>query len=276
MFITIHQKKALAYTTIITLLIVFLLFFVGLKYMDPPEEYGVAINFGYTDYGSGVKANQTIKTAPKVTETSPPKEVKPQATPKTIQEKVITQENVEAPVIESTKQTEKITEQEVKEIKTVVEKKAVVKEVPKPSKDAQNALNNLFGPKKDGASTNGEGDDRKKGLKGKTTGDPLSNKYYGSSGSGGDGNYLLKGRKALSKPINKPDCNEEGIVVVKIEVDKNGKVILAEAGVKGTTNYAACLLEPAKKAALNTKWNSDGNAPFKQIGFITYNFVLAE
>ena len=29
--------------------------FVGPQYLDPPEEYGVAVNFGTTDVGSGSK-----------------------------------------------------------------------------------------------------------------------------------------------------------------------------------------------------------------------------
>ena len=79
--------------------------------------------------------------------------------------------------------------------------------------------------------------------------------------SGSGGNYNLAGRKALSKPKEQPDCEEEGIVVVSITVDKTGKVIRAVAGVKGTTNTAACLLKPAKEAALRTTWNSDSKAP---------------
>ena len=32
----------------------------------------------------------------------------------------------------------------------------------------------------------------------------------------------------------KQDCNESGLVVVRIEVDRNGKVVKADPGVKGT------------------------------------------
>ncbi len=42
-----HEKNAARMTTLLTLIIVLLLFFVSSPpYMDPPEEYGVAINFG--------------------------------------------------------------------------------------------------------------------------------------------------------------------------------------------------------------------------------------
>ena len=60
------------------------------------------------------------------------------------------------------------------------------------------------------------------------------------------------------------------------EVDNNGKVIKAIPGVKGSTNTSPCLLEPAKQAALKTKWNADLKAPIKQKGTIIYKFSLSK
>ena len=115
------------------------------------------------------------------------------------------------------------------------------------------------------------------GEKGKPNGDPNASSYYGTGkGLDGDGNYLLGGRKALNKAKYLQDCNEAGKVVVSIEVDRSGNVISATPGVRGTTNNSRCLLEPAKRAALATKFNSDANAPAKQIGKIIYNFKLSE
>ena len=61
-----------------------------------------------------------------------------------------------------------------------------------------------------------------------------------------------------------------------IVVNQNGNVIEALPGVKGTTNTAQCLLEPAKKIALSHKWQPDPNAPTKQIGFVKVNFNLGQ
>ena len=72
------------------------------------------------------------------------------------------------------------------------------------------------------------------------------------------------------------ECNEAGTVVVSIEVDRNGKVTQATAGVRGTTNNSKCLLDPAKRAAMATRFNSDTKAPAKQIGKIIYKFSLSE
>lgn len=91
---------------------------------------------------------------------------------------------------------------------------------------------------------------------------------YNNNGTG------LNGRKIIKKPSPEYNCNEQGKVVVEITVDKNGDVINAIAGVNGTTNKSACLLNASKIAALETKWQPDNNAPDKQIGKIEYNFRL--
>lgn len=271
---TSYQRKSSIITLFVMMLVLFLMFFCGLKYSDPPEEYGVAINFGTSDIGSGEPVlNESIQSDQTPSQEEFVEEVVEQNT--VAEEKVLTQANTDAPLVKPKEKKE-----EVKIPKKIIEEKKSEKPVkekkPTPTKETQSALNNLFGNPSKGDVANGEGDDEQSGLKGTASGDPNSNKYYGNDGFGGDGNYLLKGRRTLSTPKRKPNCNEEGIVVVKIEVDTNGKVIKAVAGVKGTTNNNPCLLEPAKKAAMATKWNPDGDAPTKQIGYIRYEFVLLE
>ena len=92
----------------------------------------------------------------------------------------------------------------------------------------------------------------------------------------GNGNYQLGGRKAVDNKIIVQKCYEAGIVVVSIEVDRNGKVINATPGVRGTTNNSKCLTEPARQMAMETKFNSDPKAPLSQIGKIIYRFSLSE
>lgn len=268
---TKHKKKSAIITVIILVLILVGVFNLGLQYLDPPEEYGLAINFGDSNVGNGdpVVKSKVTNTPKKVEEKLEKKEEI--VSKKTIKEKVITQTTKDAPVVEDPKKKKK---------EKPVEKKKVIKPKeapkPKPTKESQDILNNLLkGNSKDGKNK-GEGDDNNTGVKGSKDGDPKSSKYYGNKGSGGDSNYNLAGRKALSRPIEKPECNEEGIVVVSIEVDKNGKVIKATPGVKGSTNTAACLLKPAKAAALKTTWNPDPNAPTKQRGTIIYRFTLSK
>jgi outer membrane biosynthesis protein TonB len=269
---TKHKKKSAVLTSIILALIIVGIFNFGMQYLYPPEEYGLAINFGDSNVGNGDPIVKT-KATPAVKKAVEKVEEKQEVIPKeTIKQEVITQDTKDAPIIEDTKKKQ--------EEKPVVEKKKIEKPKetpkPKPSKATQDALNNLLKGSSDDGTPKGEGDDVDPGLKGSKKGDPISTKYYGNNGSGGDKNYNLAGRNALSKPIEKPECNEEGIVVVRIEVDNTGKVIRATAGVKGSTNTAKCLLDPAKAAALKTKWNSDPNAPNKQRGTIVYRFSLSE
>ena len=265
---TKHKKKSALITSILLVLIVFGIFNFGLQYLDPPTEYGVAINFGDVNSGKGnevVKSNIQPKKNPANTVE---KKREDTSSEEVVKEKVITQNTKDAPIIKNVKEKDAKIENEVIEKPKELEK-------PKPSKETQDALNNLLKGNSNSKSKS-EGDDGDKGDKGSDNGDPNSNKYYGNDGLGGDSNYNLSGRKALSKPIEKPECNEEGLVVVSIEVDNNGKVIKATAGVKGTTNSASCLLKPAREAALKTTWNPDPKAPSKQRGTIVYRFSLSE
>lgn len=273
---TPHKKKSFAITSILMAIILFLMFFVGMEYLDPPEEKGIAINFGTTDVGSGdVQPTKPVASAPKNTAPEPePTPPQPEIT-----EEVVTQDTEDAPVIE-----EKPKETPKPKVEEPIEKpkeKPVeeAKPDPKPDKSTTSALDALInGPKTDGAAQGGEGDDdNQAGDKGDPNGDPNASSYYGSGkGIDGDGNYQLGGRKALGKPKRVQECNEAGTVAVSIEVDRTGKVIKAIAGVRGTTNNSRCLLEPAKAAALATKFNSDTKAPSKQIGIIVYRFSLSD
>ncbi|MCL7765330.1 energy transducer TonB [Polaribacter sp. Z014] len=282
---TTYKRKSAVITAVILMLLIFGIFNYGMHYLDPPEEYGVAINFGTSEVGSGVPVENTKKiAAPKVVEEQKvvEEEVVKETPKEIVKEDIITEETTkEVPVVEKVKEVKK------EPVKKVVEKKKEVKEVvkkevpkekpkPKPSKANQDALNSLLKGNSSDGKPQGEGDDGKPGVKGKENGDPTSSKYYGNTGSGDGDGYDLKGRKALSKPKVQPDCQEEGTVVVQIQVDKNGKVVFAKPGYKGSTNTASCLLKAAKEAALRTKWNSDDKAPANQVGTIIYKFSLSK
>lgn len=247
---------------------------------------GIEVNFGDSDLGSGDNFESEVlevsndKTVANV-ETAPA-------------EDIITQDNPadDAPAVIKTPTKEKANEPVKNEVKPTETKVEPVK------KNA--ALTNILNGKKKG----GDGDDNTAGNKGKKNGSLSSTDYYGDGGSGGgsgggngkgtgtgDGDgtgpgsgggsgggigYSLGNRKALVKPAPKYVCNESGKVVVEVQVDKTGKTISAVAGVKGTTNTAKCLLDQAKIAALNTKWQSSESAPETQRGNIIYNFKISE
>ncbi len=115
------------------------------------------------------------------------------------------------------------------------------------------------------------------GNQGVPTGGNNGNYGQGGSGSGNSGSgpsFSLSGRSAVLLPIPNYPGNDEGMVVVKITVDKNGKVTNAEPGVQGTTIMNQRFWNEAKQAALKAKFNTSENAPAYQQGTISYRFVL--
>jgi len=271
---TRHKKKSFTITTILLSLLILLMFYVGLSYLDPPLESGISVNFGTTDFGSGkIQPLKKIKTDPEPKK-EPPKETPP-VTSKEKQEDLLTDDKEDTPVIPPKKVTPKETPK-VEPKKEEVTKP--VEEPKKPSKSTTDALSSILNSQKsDGTATGSEGNDNKAGDKGQPNGDPYASSYYGSPGTGSGGlGYGLNGRRLASSDKFRQDCNESGTVVVKIVVDRSGKVVSAEPGVKGTTNASACLLEPARRTALAHRWNPDSNAPERQIGFVVVNFKLGE
>lgn len=275
---TKHERDSAKLTTLITVILILLLFVVGAPYMDPPIEYGVAVNFGTTDFGKGdVQPLKPIKSEPKdINEPYQPDVSKTEPTKASeSKEEVLTQENEEAIAIKKQKQAE-ANAKAIADAKAKAEADRIAKEKQEQD-DKKRKLDALIGgvSKSEGTATGGEGNDNKAGDKGQLDGNPYANSYFGSGGSGSGGvGYGLNGRGRPTRDIFKQDCNEYGMVVVEIEVDRSGKVISANPGIKGTTNTSACLLEPARKIALSHKWPADPKAPVRQIGFVSVNFEL--
>ena len=262
----IHQRKSFVKTTLIMALLIISFFFVGMAYMDPPIEKGIEIvfndsgaevNYGTSDTGSGDVQPMTTET-PQSTSQSEVSETSQKNT-----EPTLTQDTEDAPMVK-TKPKTKPTETKPKVT------------TPQPDKSTSDALNNILGaPSNTNQNSSGHGDDASGGDKGKIDGNPYATAFYGGGTGTGTG-YGLNGRSKTSNQKYAPECNEEGRVVVQIEVDKSGNVINAIPGVKGTTNSAPCLLDPAKKTALSYRFNPDTKAPERQIGFVVINFSLGQ
>ncbi len=277
---TKHERNSAKLTALIALIVLLLLFVVGPPYMDPPEEYGIAVNFGTSNFGSGkIQPTKPIKSEPKVVEKTPQPEVsKPEPTKATAtQEEVLTEESAEAIAIKKQK-AEAAKAKAVAEAKAKAEAERVAKEK-REQEEKKRKLDALIGgvSKSEGSETGGEGNDTKAGDKGQLDGNPYAPSYFGGRGSGSGGvGYGLNGRGKPSFKTLGHDCNESGMVIVKIVVNKAGQVVEALPGVRGTTNTAKCLLEPAKKIALSHKWPADAKAPTRQIGFVSVNFKLSQ
>ncbi|NNE32262.1 MAG: energy transducer TonB [Winogradskyella sp.] len=277
---TKHQRNSARITGLIALLLFLLLFLVGPQYLDPPEEYGVAVNFGTTDIGSGTQPLSEPRKAieEKIVEEVKPQETKLEPTETTLKtEALMTEENAEAIAIKKQKEADAKLKAQSERLER--EKREAQERKRREDAEKKKKLDDLIGGVKNssGNDNGGEGPDNQGGNKGQLDGDPYAPSYFGGSGPGKGGvGYGLGGRGRPSKRIYKQDCNEYGLVVVRIEVNKQGKVIKAEPGIRGTTNTDPCLLEPAKKIALSHKWPSDANAPATQVGFVSINFDVGQ
>ncbi|ALJ06134.1 energy transducer TonB [Pseudalgibacter alginicilyticus] len=277
---TKHERDSAKVTTLIVVILILLLFVVGPPYMDPPEEYGVAVNFGTTDFGKGnVQPLKPVKSEPlKIEEPPQPEETKAEPTVSSeAKEEVLTADNAEEIAIKKQKEAE-AKAKAIADAKAKAEAERIAKEK-REQEEKKKKLDALIGgvSKSEGSETGSEGDDNKSGDKGQLDGNLYAPSYFGAPGTGSGGvGYGLNGRGKASYQMLKQDCNESGMVIVKIEVDRDGNVISAVPGQKGTTNTAQCLLEPAKKIALSHKWQPDSKAPAKQIGFVKVNFNLGQ
>ncbi|WP_284651656.1 energy transducer TonB [Flavobacterium terrisoli] len=289
------DKKSLGITTVVYALLILLLFLLrfwpphDMKIMGGGGGGGIEMNFGDSDYGMGDNYKSEVLNVKDQAKVAP--------TASTPEDNVISDDN------DDDETNVAIPKKDIKKTPTpVIPKKDPPKpapEKPKVSKNANDALSSILGNK------GGDGDDKKGGNKGGPNGNLNSGGYYGSgsgtgtgggngsgtgigsgsgtgggSGSGsGGGNgsgsgYSLGNRKALSKPQPDYTCQEQGRVAVQVTVDRNGNTVSVTAGVQGTTNTAKCLLDQARIAAQNTKWQADSNAPEKQVGKIIYTFSL--
>lgn len=292
---TRHKKKSFTLTTILLSILVLLMFYIGMTYMEPPIESGITVNFGTMEFGMGdVQPKEPIRQRkteePKVVEESVPEDTSLDAaeevdnTTEETTEKLVTQEDPETIRIRQQQEAKKRADEAARKAKAEAERKERERQeaeerLRQEQEDKKKKLDALMGGinNSDGEASGGEGDDELPGDKGRADGDPYATTYYGAPGTGsGAGGYGLSGRSLVSRGKVEQECNEEGRVVVRIVVDRNGKVVQATPGVKGTTNNDPCLLEPARETAFLHKWNLDSKAPNQQIGFVVVNFKLGQ
>lgn len=277
---TPHERKSAVLTSIIAALLLLLLSFVGLQYFDPPISYGMEVNFGTSTQGKGkIQPTKAVASQPKPTpQQLKPTPIEPQAEKAVA--KVLTQKEESIPVVKKVPKKVSPKEETPKKVEPKKIEKKTPPTPPKPTVAAstKSILSNVLNAKKqEGEEKAGEGNDAVAGDKGKTEGNPYANSYYNKAGLGGNGKgFGLNGRNLQSNGAVTQECNEEGIVVVRITVNQQGQVMTAEPGVKGSTNVHPCLLEPAKKTAFLHRWFPDNNAPTIQTGFVVINFKLSE
>jgi periplasmic protein TonB len=223
-------------------LLLFLL--VAWKAPNPPlPEYGVEINLGFSDEGSGDVQPRTEvgdegvsdESASQPEESQPEEEVKEEQT--SSQEEVVTDETNPVSVKEVKKETpkEEVKKETPKEVKPVVKEEK--KEVKEEAVFTPNQTTQKTTEQKKGENLSQGNDKNKTGDKGKPEGTLDPNASYSGiqgGGAGGTGTGLdLAGWTWDRKPNPKLPDNESGRLIFEIEVDENGditKLVAIERG----------------------------------------------
>ncbi|MBP5396027.1 MAG: hypothetical protein J6Y34_03440, partial [Bacteroidales bacterium] len=134
--------------------------------------------------------------------------------------------------------------------------------------------NALFKKKKGGSTGSGSGSGTGQGS-GEGPGSGSGSGGGDGNGSGqGKGDFWLDGRPVVYKARPNGGENKSGVIVVDFRADKDGNVIYAKAGGRGTTINDAALWAECERAAKLSKFKAKEDAPAEQQGTIRYRFVL--
>jgi len=291
-----NKRTALLYTTIIQIVLVVALFFiVAWRAPDPPlPEYGIVLNFGTDDEGSGdiqpetpvgnkgLQEEEPEESKPKVQEETPKveeKETKPVES-KPVEQQIVSK--VESPVVvkekkeEEVKPVEKPAEKpEEKKVEPKVEKKPV-EEKPKVDPDAvykpkaaQSTSDNKTTDTKAGTPGSHGDDAGKTGDKGSPEGKLDAKSLYGKPGGGAGGSSLeLSGWTWDDKPNPNVPNNESGRLVFEIKVDANGEIIKITTLERSVSTEAEQICRRSVEKLTFTKTGS--NVPEISTGKITF------
>ena len=239
---------AVAGTILFHALAVLILFLMAFRTPLPlPGEEGVEVDLGMMDQGMG----NIQPEKPAI-----PMAAQPQQQTNKNEEDIVTQNDDEAPAIEKPKNTKPKQKKPAEEPKPTVNQRALFKGNNNPQSGGSEGITGQPG---DQGNPNGLA-----GIK----------KYDGQGGKGNGTGYDLGGRGAKSLHRPNDDFSEEGIVVVDIWVNRQGKVTRAEVATKGTTVINSDMRQKATQAALRSSFAADPNAPEEQHGTITYTFVI--
>jgi outer membrane biosynthesis protein TonB len=233
-------------TILFHLLLVVLLVAMGLTYpQPPPAELGVEMDMGsLTDVGNALPGELGGAEADNSTSMN------------SHEEDANATQNIEnSPLVSKPKTTTKPT----------------VKQPTKPETTPSLDPNALFQKGKvKNANGNGQGNGQGSGIgDGNNGGGGTGSDYSGSGVS-----FSLNGRSAKALPKPAVSTSEEGKVLVDILVDKEGNVIRATAGGRGTTIANGSILKQCEQAAKKSKFSVNANAVEEQKGTITYIFKL--
>ena len=242
-----NYPKAFLATGIIMAILIALCYFIVFK--SPPKEEdgtgGILVNYGTTDKGMGSdylsteepsQAEKANHVKPDKVTPAPPTQQKTQVD--NSDQKVVTQNTEDAP--EVTANTKKPSQD-------------IATQPTKPVSKPKINPNAMYTGKKNTGTGEGDGTTNTPGNQGSPNGSTLADNYDGTGS--GNGGLQMKQRSFITKPSVDDNNRNTGKIVVDIVVDKNGNVISAHAGARGTTIVNSNLLQKCEDAVRNAKLN---------------------
>ena len=223
------------------------------KSIPPPGEQFVAV--GLADIGDVAEAAGEVES-----------EVPSETVEEVVQPEVSQSEPVEAAV------AEEVVTQEQSEVSVPTAPEPVKEPDPEPEPEriVDSRLSNAFsalaqsgGGGSEGASDQGTGNEGEENAKIDGRGVV----------SGDEGDFQLDGGKIIGRHILNETPRKEGVVRVKILVDKYGKVTSATYDGPGSNTADSELIEMACRAARTTTWDENLARPVRS-GFVTIRFEL--
>lgn len=282
------RRRSWIAVLLVQLLLVLVLFYFGFVTPLPlPGEEGVTVSFGTEQGGQNLTWQET---------SVPPVQNYVPEPVREVEEKPLTQDFEDAPEVRTPEHPKTPKKEESKpkkeNPKPVVQQptpqqpqQTVVKE-PEPPQPQVNQQA-LFPGRTPEAQQGGAGTGGQAGNQGMPDGQATTPSLGQGSGAGtGSGHgqgtggggigYSVGNRKALKLPPPEYPGQKNGKVVVKVWVNKEGKVVKAEAGEKGSTLYDKTFLSASENAALQAHFDVAADAPEMQVGTITYVFRLKQ
>lgn len=267
MYVESNNGKAFFYSVLVYMALVAgcLFGYLTLPYTQKQvNQGGIEVNFGNSDKGMGTDyaSTENPSVSPRNshhTVTDAVKEARPSTKTAARTTEVLTQNNEEAASVPVNKKDIHFT-------------KTNAPQASRPQRVNNNAL--YKGAAAATGNGGGDGDSDQPGNQGKANGSVLSHSYTGT-GTGGGGIALnLEGRSFIARPSLSDDGQSEGRIAVQITVSRDGNIISAKAGGRGTTIQSASLWKKCEEAARQAKLNSISDGPEIQSGIVIFSFKL--
>ncbi len=266
------QTKALAWTIGVHVLL--FLFFWLYKYAIPTvesiPEMGMEVNLGTSDHGSGFDQPMSVED---------PSADAPSVKYKTAQQ----QENEAKSMLQTTDENAPaVNAANSKDINRNSTQQDNSRRKHNAQQEANNSqtqqhpryvYNNSTGKGGNSAMQNNqgtnEGNDNGTGDKGVPNGTPGSTNYTGSPGNGNGGiSHTLTGRTIVAFPPKDANFKEQGVVVVRVTVNREGLIVNKQIISASSADLRAIALHKTDKV----RFNKSESAPEEQFGNITFVF----